>query len=159
MANGLYRGSLNQNDVIDSATVTLVKNQYITIGEVKVAADERIGLGYSNYSGQDDADGRIFVELKDGSQTPAAIEGKFRIIMMSSQNIPIGDQPVVMDLDLTALAQGGSDRRAQIAFPFTNVLLTRDKKFVFQVLNTAANAQTLTKANCKVLMDCTRQLV
>lgn len=159
MANGLYRGSLNQNDVIGASTVTLVKGQYITIGEVVVAADERVGLGFSNYSGQDDADGRIFVELKDNSVTPAAIEGKFRIIMMSSQNIPIGDQPVVMDLDLTALAQGGSDRRAQIAFPFTNVLLTRDKKFVFQVLNTAASAQTVALANSKVLMDCTRQLV
>lgn len=159
MANGLYRGSLNQLDVIDAATVTLVKGQYITIGEVVVAADERIGLGYSDYAAQDDADGRIFVELKDNSQTPAAIEGKFRIIMMSSQNIPIGEQPVVLDLDLTALAQGGSDRRAQIAFPFTNVLLSRDKKFVFQVLNTASSAQTVSLANSKVLMDCTRQLV
>lgn len=159
MANGLYRGSLNQNDVIDAATVTLVPGQYITIGEVVVAADERIGLGYSNYSGQDDADGRIYVNLMDNSGTAVPIEGKFRIIMMSSQNIPIGDQPVVMDLDLTALSQGSTDRRAQIAFPFTNVLLTRDKKFVFQVLNTAASAQTLKKAASSVLMDCTRQLV
>ena len=159
MANGLYRGSLNELDVIDAATVTLVKGQYITIGEVVVAADERIGLGFSGYDAQDSADGRIYVDLMDNSATPAAIEGKFRIIMMSSQNIPIGEQPVVLDLDITALSQGASDRRAQIAFPFTNVLLSKDKKFVFQVMNTAASAQTVSQANSTILMDCTRQLV
>jgi hypothetical protein len=43
--------------------------------------------------------------------------------------------------------------------PFTNILLSKDKKFVFKVKNNAAAAQTITRANCHVEIDITKQLV
>lgn len=159
MANGLYRSTLNTADVINAATVTLVKDTYVKVGEVVVAADERIGMGYGSANQQDTSNGRIFVDLKDNSGTPVAISGMFRIEMESSQDMPIGAQPIVIDVDINTINQGAGNRTEQIAFPFENVLLSRDKKFSFYVKNTAASAQTLSQANSKCLIDITRQLV
>lgn len=158
MAN-LYRGTLNEADIIDASTVTLVKGQYVDLGVVKVQADELIGMGYGADNTQANAQGRIYVELKDNSGTPVAISGMFRIIMTSSQQIPVSAEPVIIDMDLTALAQGGTNRAIAVPFPFKNVLLSRDKEFHFQVMNTAANAQTVSLANSKCLIDITRELV
>lgn len=159
MAGSLYRGTLNTDDVIGAATVALVKGQYVDIGVLKVKADELVGMGYGNENTQDAAQGRIFIELKDNSGTPVAVDGKFRILMTSSQQMPVGEKPVIIDVDLTALSQGSGDRTKQIPFTFNNVMLSRDKEFHFQVCNTAASAQTLVKANSKCLIDITRQLV
>lgn len=159
MAGYLYRGTLNTADVINAATVALVKEQYVDLGKKVVAADELIGMGYGGNNEQGEAQGRIFVELKDNSGTPVAIDGMFRIIMTSSQQIPVGEKPVIIDVDLAALKQGGADRTKQIPFPFTNVMLSKDKEFHFQVKNTAASAQTVALANSSVLIDITRQLV
>lgn len=152
-----YRGNLNAADVIDTATVSLVANQYTKIGEVVVSADELIGMGFGAGGDQDNAAGRIYVALKDGETTPGAISGKFRIMMQSSQDMPIGAKPVVLDVDLDILASGATDRNGQIPFEFQDIFLSKDKKFVFYVKSTAA--ATLTKANCTVNIDVTKQLV
>lgn len=157
--SNLYRSTLNTADVIGAATVTLVKDTYVKIGQTVVKADERIGMGFGGADAQDTANGRIFCDFKDNSGTPVAVQGMFRIEMESSQDMPIGAQPIVIDVDINTINQGSSDRRAQIAFPFTNVLLSKDKKFVYYIKNTAASAQTLSQANSKCLIDITRQLV
>lgn len=154
----LYRSSLNAKDVIGAATVTLVPGQYVDLGVLKVKADELVGMGYGDVDSQEGAQGRIFVDLMDNSVTPAAIEGMFRIYMTSSQQLPVGEKPVVIDVDLAALSAGTS-RQEQVPFPFTNVMLSRDKEFHFQVMNTAASAQTVSLANSDVLIDITRQLI
>lgn len=157
--NGLYRSTLNTSDIINAATVTLVKDTYVKIGQVVVAADERLGMGFGGANQQDTANGRIFCDFKDNSGTPVAIEGMFRIEMESSQDMPIGSQPIVIDVDINTINQGAGNRTEQIAFPFENVLLSKDKKFSFYIKNTAASAQTLSAANSKCLVDITRQLV
>lgn len=155
----LYRSTLNTGDVIGTSTVTLVKGQYVDIGVLKVKADEYVGMGYGEDTAQNTAQGRIFFEAKDNSGTPVAIEGMFRIYMTSSQQLPVGEKPVVIDVDLAALAQGSGNRTQQIPLPFNNVMLSKDKEFHFQIMNTAASAQTLSLANSKALIDITRQLV
>lgn len=153
----LYRDTLNTEDVIGAATVALVPGQYVTVGELVVKADELVGMGYGSFKAQDQADGRIFADFKDGSSND--IEGKFRIIMLSSQNIPVGASPVVLDVDCAALRAGNGSRPGQIPFNFNDILLSKDKKFSFQIMNTAASAQTVSKANSSVLMDITRALI
>lgn len=155
----LFRDTLNTGDVIGSSTVSLVKGQYVTIGELTVKADELVGMGYGSYTAQDTASGRIYADFKDSSNPAVAIEGKFRIIMLSSQNIPVGASPVVLDVDCAALRNGSGSRPGQIPFNFNDILLSKDKKYAFQILNTAANAQTLSLANSSVLMDITRALI
>lgn len=157
--DGLYRSTLNTADIINSSTVALVLGTYTKIGQVVVKADERIGMGYGSADMQDTANGRIYCDFKDNSGTPVAISGMFRIEMESSQDMPIGAQPIVIDVDINTINQGGTNRTQQIAFPFTNILLSKDKKFVFYIKNTAGSAQTLSQANSTCLVDITRQLV
>ena len=152
-----YHGTLKTADVIGKDTVDLIPGQYTNIGELVVAADEQIGMGYGNDNTQQNAQGRIFVGLHTADGTD--ISGKFRIIQVSSQNIPIGSQPVLLDVDLAALCQGEHDRIGQIAFPWNKTLLSKDKKFQFQVLNDTAAVQTVSKAHSNILMDITRKLV
>lgn len=155
----LYRDTLNTEDVIGAATVALVPGQYVTVGELVVKADELVGMGYGSFKAQDQADGRIYANFMDNSGTAKPIEGKFRIIMLSSQNIPVGASPVILDVDCAALRAGNGSRPGQIPFNFNDILLSKDKKFCFQIMNTAASAQTVSKANSSVLMDITRALI
>lgn len=152
-----YHGTLKTADVIGKETVDLIPGQYTNIGEIIVAADEQIGMGYGNDNTQQNAQGRIFVGLHTADGTE--ISGKFRIIQVSSQNIPIGSQPVLMDVDLAALCQGENDRIGQIPFPWNKTLLSKAKKFQFQVLNDTDTVQTVSRAHSSVLMDITRRLV
>lgn len=152
-----FRGNLNKADIIDTDTVSCVADQYTKIGEVVVTADELIAMGFGEGADQDNASGRIYVSLKDGESTPAALTGKFRIMMMSAQDMPLGPKPVILDLDLDILSLGATDRGTRIPFPFQNIFLSKDKKFCFYVKSTAD--ATLTKANCAVSIDVTKQLV
>jgi hypothetical protein len=152
-----YRAVLTKEDVIGQASLVLTLNEFTKIGQKVVAADELLGMGYGVGENQDNAAGRLFCDFKDA--VPALVTGIFRIMMMSSQDMPIGMKPVIIDIDTRVLAFGSTDRGGQIPFPFQNVLLSKDKKYVFYIKNIAAAAQTLTKANCTVSIDVTKQLV
>lgn len=157
--NNTYRGNWGPADIIGAATVTLISGEWKTIGEVVVPADQLIGLGYGGEGTQDQAPGRLYVDLKDNSQTPAAITGQFRIEIQSSNDMPLGSRPVLIDYDLATTALGATDRAGRLPMPFTNIFLSKDKKFVFKVKNSASSAQTLSRANSSVEIDITKQLV
>lgn len=152
-----FRGNWGPSDIISGTTVALVLNEWKTIGSVTVAADQLIGLGYGDAANQDSAAGRLFVKLQDS--TPAAIVGQFRIEIQSSNDMPLGSRPVLIDYDLATTAIGATNRSERLPMPFTNIMLSKDKKFVFKVKNTAASVQTITRANCSVEIDITKQLV
>lgn len=153
-----YRGNLKATDIISSATVALVQNEYTKIGEVVVKADQLIGMGFGGGENQDNASGRIYIDLMDNGGTPAAINGKFRIMMQSSQDMPIGGVPVILDVDLDILRSGTNNRGGQIPWQFNDILLSKDKKFVFYVKSDDAS-KTLSRANSTVNIDITQQLV
>jgi len=161
MANNtkFYRSNLTVNDVISAATVALSLNEFVKIGQKVVSADELIGMGYGAGENQDNASGRLYADFKDNAGTPVAITGIFRIMMQSSQDLPVGEKPVVIDIDCNVLRFGSTDRGGQIPFPFQNVLLSKDKKFTFYIKNIAGSAQTLSKANSTVYIDITKGLV
>ena len=154
-----YRGNWGASDIIGAGTVTLIKDEWKTIGEVIVKADQYIGLGYGGVDTQDSAMGRLYVDLKDNSNTPVAIEGQFRIEIYSSNDMPLGGKPVLIDYDLATTALGATVRSERLPMMFNNIMLSEDKKFVFKVKNTASSAQTLSRANSKVEIDITKQLV
>lgn len=153
-----YRANMTREQVFSSATQLLTLNEFVKIGEYKVLADELVGMGYGAGSQQDNAAGRIYADFKDTTGTPVAVSGIFRIMIMSSQNIPIGEKPVILDID-TAILRGSTNRTEQLPFEFQNFFLSKDKKFVFYLMNIAASAQTVSKANSTVYIDITKQLV
>ena len=154
-----YRACWGASDVIGAATVTLVKNEWKEIGTVTVPADQLIGLGYGPQSGQDDAVGRIFMDLVDNTASPVDIAGLFRIMITSSNDLPLGSRPVLIEYDLNTLRLGASDRAGRLPIPFTGIMLSKDKKFKFLVKNTASSAQTLELADSLVEIDITKQMV
>lgn len=159
MGNGnFYRATMTKQDVFAADTQLLTLNEFIKIGEYKVLADELVGMGYGAGTQQDNAAGRIYADFKDTTGTPVAIGGTFRIMMMSSQNIPLGEKPVILDIDV-AILRGSTNRSEQLPFDFQNVFLSKDKKFVFYIKNVFASAQTVSKANSTVYIDITKQLV
>ena len=153
-----YRSNLIMTDIMQEDTVSLIQGEWTKIGEVVVKADELIGMGYGGNSAQNMAEGRIFLDLKDNSSTPAVIKGDFRIMLQSSQDIPIGTKPVWFEVNLDILRSGSSDRNGQIPFYFENLMLSKDKKFTFWV-KCSESGKTLSKANSTALIDITKQLV
>lgn len=158
--NNFYRGNWGPTEVISSgATVALIKDEWKIIGQVVVPADQLIGLGYGGNGMQDAAPGRLFVKLMDTTATPVAVTGQFRIEIQSSNDLPLGGRPVLIDYDLATTSLGATNRTERLPLPFNNVMLSKDKKFVFKVKNNAASAQTLSRANSTIEIDVTKQLV
>lgn len=154
----LYPGSFTQKEVCSEGDVALTPGVYTKIGEYKVQADELVGIGRGSYSAQNDAVGRIIANFKDSSGN-AITSGKFRIMLVSSQDIPIGQKPVWIDVDLNQLTLGATNPAEKYVLPFDGTLLSRDKKFQFFIMNTTSSSVTLDASACSVLMDITRALV
>ncbi len=157
----LYPGTFTADQVItEGATVSLLPGVYNKIGEYVVKADELVGIGRGAYATLNEAIGRLFATFYDNGGTPAAItNATFRIMLESSQDIPIGSKPVYLDVDCSQLVQGANDPAQRFVLPFDGVLLSKDKKFVFMIKNNSANTVTLSKANSTVAMDITRCLI
>lgn len=153
----IYHATLKTNEIMQKESVTLVPDQYVEIGRVVVKADEQIAMGYGKDDTQQNAQGRIFVHLLDEEENE--ISGKLRIMMTSSQNIPVGNPPIPLDMDLAALRQGENDRIGQVPFPCTGTMLSKDKVFVFLVCNDTETAQTVSREKSHMLMDITKTLV
>ena len=154
----LYPGSFTEKEVCSEGNVSLTPGVYTKIGEYKVQADELVGIGRGSYSAQNDAVGRIIANFKDSAGN-AITSGKFRIMLVSSQDIPIGSKPVWIDVDLNQLTLGATNPTEKYVLPFDGTLLSRDKKFQFFIMNTTSSAVTLNAATSSVLMDITRALV
>jgi len=157
----MYPGTFTADQVItEGATVTLLPGVYNKIGEYVVKADELVGVGRGEYSAQNNAIGRLFAKFYDNSGTPVAItNATFRIMLESSQDIPIGQKPVYLDVDASQLTLGATNPEDRFVLPFDGVLLSKDKKFVFMLKNNGSSSVTLSKANSTVAMDMTRVLI
>ena len=164
MANNLgaiYPSTWTENDVITKgATVTLVAGQYTPVGEYTVKADEMVGIGRGPYGTQNEAIGRIYALFKDSSASGGAtFEGRFRIMLLSSQEIPIGAKPVFLHVDLAALRTGKNIPADRFVLPFELLMLQKDKKFQFLIKVDGSTNVTLSKDNSEVLIDTSRVIV
>lgn len=157
--DALYPATFTKAEVITKGpTVALAAGQYTPIGEYVVKADELVGLGRGALVAQNEAIGRLYAAFYDSAGTPVAINaGKLRIMLLSSQDMPIGSKPVYLDVDLAALTTGASIPSDRFVLPFDNTMLSEDKKIQFLIK--ATTAATLSQANSTVLMDITRALL
>lgn len=156
----LYPATFDKSLVIGEATKVLTNGEYVVIGEYTVRADELVGMGKGGYDSQQAAIGRLFAKFVDNSaEKKDIVQGKFRIELASSQNIPLGLKPVYLDVDLSSLRSGETSISDRYVFPFEGVLLSKDKKYVFKICNTSGADVTLSQENSTVLMDVTRALV
>lgn len=149
-----FRSALVANDLIGAATVSVLAGQYVKLGELKVEAGELVAIGYGQESGQNNAQGRIYMDIKDTSATPAPVKGKVRLQVYSPQNRPL---VILGEWRTETLTSGANDRTKMIPLPEDVYFLSEDKKLVLEFI-ADANA-TVSKANSTILLDTTLETI
>lgn len=158
MGRNLYPATFTEDVVCSKGDVSLVAGVFTLIGEYTVKADEHVGIGRGGFSSLNEAIGRLYADFVD-SAAAKITKGKLRIMLVSSQDMPVGGKPVYLDVDLAQLTVGATTPSERYVLPFDGVLLSKDKKIQFLIKNTTASAVALDASACSVLMDMTRELV
>lgn len=154
----MYPATFTQDIVCSKGDVALTPHVFTLIGEYAVKADELVGIGRGQFASLNEAIGRVYAEFVDSEANPI-IKGKLRIMLVSSQDIPIGTKPVFLDVDLAQLTVGETTPSERYVLPFDGTLLSKDKKIQFLIMNNTDTAVTLDGEASKVLIDMTRALV
>jgi hypothetical protein len=121
------------------------------LGTYTVVAGELVSVGYGNLDGQENAQGRIYLDLKDNATTPLEVNGVVRLSVYSPQDRPI---EIISEMRTETLRTSSSDRTKQISFPEHDLMVKEDKKIVLEFIPDA-NA-TISKANSTLIMDITK---
>lgn len=146
-----FRTALTKNDLMSGDTV-LTAGQFVKLGERKIEAGELLAVGFGQESGQNNAQGRIYMDLKTSAS--AAIAGTVRLQAYSPQNRPL---VILGEWRTETLSTGAGDRTKQVPFPEDIYWLSEDKKLVLEF---AADAgATVAKAQSTILMDATEETV
>lgn len=151
MAGETFRSAFTTAELIAAASTTLVVGQFNKLGEYQVPAGELVALGYGNESGQESAQGRLYMKLM--TSTPTEVSGTIRMEVWSPQDRPI---EIVHEFRTEALSNS-TDRTKQIPFPIKSPLVSEDKKIV--LMFKPDFAATLAKASCTINMDITKQVI
>lgn len=154
----LYPATFTQDIVCSKGEVALTPGVFTLIGEYVVKADELVGIGRGAYAALNEAIGRVYAKFVNAEGT-AIVKGKLRIMLVSSQDMPIGSKPVFLDVDLAQLTVGENTPSERYVLPFDGTLLSKDKKIQFFIMNNATEAITLDGEGSTVLIDMTRALV
>lgn len=151
-----FRSALTQNDLVSAATVAVVTGQYNKIGERVIQAGELLCPGYAEQSGQENSQGRLFMDFRDNGASPGLlINGTIRLAIYSPQNRLL---KIVGEWRTETLRAGAGDRTKQIPFPIDNgAWASEDKKFVLEYMPDAA--QTVGKVNTQIIFDTTEEAV
>lgn len=146
-----YRSAFTKAELVKAATVSLLAGEIAKIGTYIVPIGEMITPGFGQYSGQESAEGRIFIDLKDDQVVPGNINGTLRITMYTPQDRTIG---IISEFRTEALRDNPTDRTKQVPYPETMYEITAFRKIVLEIIPDAT--VTLSKANSTILVDITR---
>lgn len=146
-----YRSAFTKSELI-SGDVVCAAGQFNRLGAYVVKAGEAISVGFGNQSGQQNAQGRIYIDLKDNAAAPGAnTNGLLRMVAYSPQDRPV---EIIWEARTESLRTNSSDRTQQNPYQEHDLMVPEDKKLVLEFLPDAA--VTVGKANSTVLMDITR---
>jgi hypothetical protein len=155
MAREIYRSAFTKNDLFKASTVSCNAGEYTRVGEYKVVAGELVSVGAGDQSGQESAQGRIFIDIKDNGTSPGAnVDGVVRLTVYSPQDRPI---EILGEWRTETLRTVVTDRTKQIPFPEDDLFVSEDKKLVLEFKSDTS--ATLGKVNSTVLIDITKATV
>lgn len=149
-----FRSAFTASDLIGSATVSLVAGAITRLGEYKVQAGELVTVGFASQDGQNNAVGRLFMELKDTTATPVVLNGKVRMSVYSPQNRNL---VILGEWRTETLSHGKTDRSLMTPLPENNIWVSEDKRIVLEFISDTT--ATLSKTNSTILMDTTVEAV
>lgn len=148
----VFRSALTESDLVSATTVSVLSGTFVKLGERKIEAGELLTIGYGLESGQNNAQGRIFVKIRD--DVDAAIKGLIRLQIYSPQNRPLR---IMGEWRTETLESGETDRALMIPLPENTSWLSEDKKLVLEFQADAS--ATLSKANSEIMLDTTTEVV
>jgi hypothetical protein len=151
MSSEVFRSAFTKNDLVAGTTVSVIAGQYIEVGSYTVPAGEMVSIGYGALSGQDTAEGRIFMELKDTTATPVILDGTIRLLALSPQDRPL---EVLAEFRTETLRYNSTDRTKMPPLAEHAVTLREDQQLCLQFKSDTT--ATLSKANSNLIMDCTK---
>lgn len=147
----IFRSAFTQANLISAASVACIAGNPIKLGEYVVPAGELVSIGYGTLNGQQNATGRIYVDLQVAAGTPA--DGLVRISAFSPQDRP---KEILREYRTETLRQNLTDRTKQVPFEEHQLAVSEDKKIVLEFI--ADTALTVDKSKSKILMDITKQV-
>lgn len=146
-----YRGVQRQTDLIDTATVTPVVGVWVELGRTTLGVGQAMALGFGTGRGQHDAEGRLFIDLRDGSTAPGvALHGMCRLELENPQ------RRVVMTLweGRTEISGAGAGNRPQqVPLPEQDVVFGEGWALVLRAMMDATTA--IAVSNSRILIDVT----
>lgn len=145
-----FRTTLGTGDFM-AADVLCAVGQYVELGRNTVQAGVALALGYGSMEGQDSANGRLYLDVRNNGVAPGVIaNGKVRIDIHNAQDRVIA---TIFEGRTERLRTSGTDPRQQLPFPWINAVNTEDVSFVFKFRADAA--VTVSKTNTILSMDAT----
>jgi hypothetical protein len=147
-----YRSTLNQAQLISSATVACPAGTFTQLGEYQVVPGDMIALGYSDLDDQSGAVGRIYVNLQNA--TPAVIPGTYRLALMSEADRQLS---IEFECRMEISSTNPNDRTKQLPFEVSSTWLTNFKRFQLSFNPDVSSSVVL--ANSTVLVDITKEAV
>jgi hypothetical protein len=147
-----YRSTLNQAQLIGSATVVCTAGSFTQLGEYQVLPGDMIALGYSDLDDQSGAVGRIYVKLS--TSAPAEIPGTYRLSLMSEADRQLS---IEFECRTEITDSNPTDRTKQLPFEVSATWLTNYKRF--QLSFSPDATATVALANSVILVDITKEAV
>lgn len=147
----IIRSAFNKENLIKNASTICIPGNPIMLGEYVVPAGEMVKIGYGQLDGQENAQGRIFIDMRNTAD--GLLDGFVRITAYSAQNRAL---EILQEYRTETLRQNETDRTKQIPFSEHQAWVPEDKKIVLEFI--ADSAVTVDKVKTKVLMDITKQV-
>lgn len=145
--------TLTERDLVSSATVNLVANQWIEVGRFVVDAGTAAQLGHGDTRGLDSAVGRLYMDLQSAT---GPVEGLIRLDVETPQQ-RVDETVVEYRTERLRAAVGGEKQpgnlTVQIPFPQQGPLIGENWSFVFRVR--ADEAATLSRSDSEIRVDMT----
>lgn len=146
-----FRSALTQNDLISAATVAVTAGQYTILGKRTIQAGELLSIGFGDESGQNNAQGRVFMSIKDNAASPGAdISGTLRLSVYTPQMRYLTN---LGEWRTETVSTGTGDRTKMVPLPENIYQLSEDKILALEFNPDASG--TVGKANSKILLDTT----
>jgi hypothetical protein len=147
-----FRSALTVNDFMSPAgTVACTGGIFTRIGARIIQAGELLSLGFGPQGGQNDSQGRIFVDMRDNSASPGAVvPGVVRLTAYTPQDRPL---VILAEFRVETLNQNSADRTKQLPWPESIYQISEDKKLVLEFKPDAT--ATIAQANTKMVIDIT----
>ena len=143
-----FRSALVTSDFM-TGTVSCPSGLFTRLGARTIQAGELLSLGYGPQSGQQDAQGRIFVDIRDNTASPGAqVNGTVRLTAYTPQDRPL---VILAEFRTEALNQNSADRTKLLPWPESIYQLSEDKKLVIEFKPDAT--ATISNANTKMVID------